>query len=215
MTLILGKRGVLDQIITSVVVLFAVVLLMGIYIIVTSAVGRVEEVKARPTSQATVMSRTILELFLADSVDIDGQKKLVKDAVVDSFGKYRLRERDGVPRSEAIAIFKPFEELFDREYSCNGQNELLLIAIPVTAGELGSTPGKIAYLDYPLRKWSTSGEGLPRNLAENSANERDRLLYDLHNSFNIKDINNGGKDGYYFFHVKESAVLIVKVNKKC
>lgn len=218
----IDKKGVIDQIITSVIVLFAVFFLMAIFVIVSGNIGEITGTsnQAKALASGATGSRVLADLFLSDEMEIvstdemarGGQGKSivrVVDALTQRINYYRVREGSGVPQPEAIAIFKPLEDFFDKSYSCDGQNELLLIASSVKGDS------KSIYMEYPSKKWSKGGEGLMRSIGKGSGNERGKFLYDLHESVNYNDFKNGLKNGYYAYHLKDSAYIFIKENKKC
>lgn len=208
-----NKRGVIDQAITSVIVLFAVFFLMAVFVIVSGNIERITGTSgtAKALAEEEADSRVLADIFLSDEIEINGKKSLVAEAFTEAVSSYRARELNNAPQDYATGIFRQALLYFDQKYSCGQQNELLLIADAVK-GTVIDPSTKKSYIEYPSAKWP-DGKA-PRYLESWTEKERDKFLYELHKAASTTSLR-GGVNGYYVYNLKDSAYLFIKENKKC
>ncbi len=205
------KRGQIDQVITSVIVLFAVFWLMVLFVNVSANIGKVketvfgrenEEVPAFSSSAEEANSRALLDFFLNDDVLINNENVKVGEALTRFIDLLRGAPNNEVPVSEREAFLIPIEELFDKSYSCSEKNELYLV--------MDSSGGRLLHLDYPDRRFSKASDGLARVIFADSDREKDSLLYSLFSAEKSEDTK-----GYAVFKLEGNARIYIKENVRC
>ena len=206
-----GKRGQIDQVITSVIVLFAVFWLMVLFVNVSANIGKVkesvfgrenEEVPAFSSSAEEASSRAMLDFFLSDDVIINNESVKVGEALTRFIELLREAPNNEVPVSEREAFLIPLEELFDEAYSCSEKNELYFV--------MDSAGGRMLHLDYPDRRFSKPSDGLARVIFADSDREKDSFLYALFSVEKFEDTR-----GYAVFKLEGNARIYVKEKVRC
>ncbi len=126
------SRGQIDQLVSSIVVLILLVILMGLFVMLSSSFGVVNKVLSSGESSNVfnfdadaVGSRVLGDLFLTDYVtlkDKDGKDTTlsVRDAIVEMNEK-RLAGEDYMAYSQVL------ENLFKKSYSCDDKNSLAIV----------------------------------------------------------------------------------------
>lgn len=120
------KRGQIDQILTSVIVLFVVFVLMVFFVIVSSNVGSVGDLIGQDSEASSsvphvekVESRVLLDTFLSDTVLIDNRQISIRDLAI-----HAATTSD---EAQATLYAQEVESLFNTKYSCGGNNRFVLI----------------------------------------------------------------------------------------
>jgi len=156
----INKQGQIGQIVTSVVIIFVVFFLMLIFVIVSSNIAGVLgllEKGAGPgevvaDSSQAIGSRVLMELFLSDQVEIDGEKVLVIDALerIYNLGKSNL--------VGWLDIAEVLEEKFAEDYSCNGENILIFSRLVASPGGFGGAEFSIESYKVFIRYIEAEGD---------------------------------------------------------
>ncbi len=150
------KRGQIDQILTSVIVLFVVFVLMVLFVVISSNIGSLRQTfsfsRDAPihlfSSQQAVNSRVMADLFLSDTVIIDGSRVPVTDAfeiVSKAVQAYSVNDK------KALSTLNALQTLFESRYSCGGVNHFsFMVKNPMGSSKIGSY---WMYIDYPVLSW--------------------------------------------------------------
>lgn len=151
------KRGQIDQILTSVIVLFVVFVLMVLFVVISSNIGSLRQTfsfsRDTPVNlfgppQEAVNSRVMADLFLSDSVLIDGSHVSVTDAfeiVSKAVQTYSVNDK------RALDTLNALQTLFENQYSCGGVNHFsFMVRNPIGSSKIGSY---WMYVDYPVLSW--------------------------------------------------------------
>jgi len=204
----MNNKGQIGQIITSLVILFVVFFLMLIFVIVSGNIAGVLgllEKDARPgefvaPSSQAIGSQVLMELFLTDSVEINGENFLVVDA---------LREIIDADEDRAKILAQAIQDMFHEDYSCEEKNVLLLVKY-TTCGLRGD-PCALSYLDYPNIR-----------VNENNFPAREGEVIGYSEIFGSYPQNKEGeKEGYYTKSIGKTSkfgeefLLTIKENVRC
>ena len=111
----MNRLGVIDQIITSIIVLFVAFFLSVIFVTISSGVAKVAGIEGGDAPLASKVadadSGVLTDLFLSDYVVVDAGKISVKDALI------ALAQGIGDDNYKSAII-----NVFDEKYSCGGKN---------------------------------------------------------------------------------------------
>ncbi len=158
----MNSHGQIDQIITSIIVVFVAIFLSGVFLGVSSNVAQVAGYSSTNLSASTLEnkgnSRALLDVFVTDSV-------LIKDELVRVYDALPL-----LAGPEGLVISQEIESLFEQRYSCGGLNAF---AIRVLDSFSRSTRGTdvsfegtrvTTYIDYPFQHVSSESFGLSEDI---------------------------------------------------
>jgi hypothetical protein len=142
----IGKKGLAGQIIMSVVIVFAVFFLMLVFVIVSSNIAGVLGIleKDKVDEEFTVLSQerinswVLMDLFLSDSVKINGKEIGVQRALMRFIGEDEKPEPGSFPGAELRQVLI---DKFSEGYSCDGKNSVIF--------EQSGPAGKLIILKYP------------------------------------------------------------------
>lgn len=152
------KRGQIDQIITSVLALFIVFILMVIFFVISSNIGknRYTADSKKDTSdfliyspKEAVASRAMHDLFLTDRITLSSGEKL---STIEGFETVsKAIQSYSVGDARALAILDALQVLFNSRYSCGGVNHFtFMVRNPSGSASIGSY---WMYIDLPTREW--------------------------------------------------------------
>jgi len=172
------KRGVIDQTITSIIVFFGVFFLMAIFVIVSGNIGKIvgSSQRAEISINEEIGSRVLMELFLADEVEIEGKIMSVKEALDELFSIEKIVNNEVLKK-----LTTALRDKFDKEYSCSGVNKLYigirreLRDDTMRANFLGYS-FVAYYLDYPLYADETDGLNICDGPCKNVPNKDSYIL---------------------------------------
>ena len=134
------RRGQIDQTITSVLVLFAVIFLMALFTYFTSSLRVVQDrtdikFETHPVERAAASS-ALLHSFLSDSFMFEGEEVNVLEnlnSISSAVDEYRVGDVD------ALALLDATHDYFVEEYSCGGKNSfVVLMKNPGGSAKIGS-----------------------------------------------------------------------------
>ena len=203
------RRGQLDQIITSVIVLFAVFWLMVLFVNISANIGKVEKVISGNNLDAEKFSspikraesRALLDMFLSDDIEIAGEKVNVREVL-----SALVAADSASDKTQAPNFAKGIEKLFAEDYSCNGRN-VLIVAIPdgfTSGGYLGKeeeTYEKVTvYINYPVER----AEEFPRV----------RLVYDAGSVGGVYGSYESSEEAFANYRV-DNAIVWVRGGLRC
>lgn len=146
------RRGELDQIITTPIVLILCVVIMGIFFFLSNTLFLVSSPSSDTAylfQSGNIESQSLRDTFLHDEVE----GILVEDYLISHIDSLK---RSQLPIDEYSTIFSPLEILLNRSYSCNGQNAFFFA--------IRNTNYLNVYLDFPQRQWIKDRQGLPLSL---------------------------------------------------
>lgn len=111
------RMGQIDQIITNLVVFFAVFFLMFIFVVVSGNIGALRINDKIDSVSYPIAEKIILESFLIEEIDYEGGI-----FVVEAF-----QNISRVSKDEKIVLAKMIEERFQEVYSCGDRNKLAFL----------------------------------------------------------------------------------------
>lgn len=122
------RRGQIDQTITSVLVLFAVIFLLALFTYFTSSLRIVQDrtdiVFENHSVENAAASSALLHSFLSDSFISKGERVNVLEALGDissAVDEYRVTDAD------AISLLEAMHKYFVEEYGCGGKNSFVVL----------------------------------------------------------------------------------------
>lgn len=152
----MNSHGQIDQIITSIIVVFVAIFLSGVFLGVSSNVAQVAGYSS--TSHDFIAhydsgaSRAIFDTFLTDTISIGQEEVLVKDSFsIISEAIYSERTFEDARATAALhALYTRFKE----NYSCESSNRLIfLIKSPYENDPKGTY---WSYIHSPTRDFSSA-----------------------------------------------------------
>lgn len=162
-----NRRGVIDQTITSVIVIVVAVFLSVLFVIVSNNIALIKGTGAEMSYSDEVgsgQSRAVLEAFIGEKIRVDGDELSVKDALGNFQSNFGTL---GNGRDEWQRQLTPIERVFGEKYGCGEKNKMVFIIPPASGSGVHSV-----YLHYPERRWGSGGEGLPVSVRIESPHTR-------------------------------------------
>lgn len=148
------RRGQIDQIITSILVVVFAFFLSGLFILVSSNIAYIFREPPQPLlpgngEPSEAESSALLDLFLSDSVELEGELISVREL----FSRFESNP----------SVYTPaLERLFAEHYSCAGSNVLVVVLEKEYSPRGSRTDDEYGfvdvtfYIDYPRQ----SGTGV-------------------------------------------------------
>ncbi len=152
----ISTRGQIDQIITSIIVVFVAIFLSGLFLGVSSNIAQVAGVGTSTsplvTHYDTGASRAYFDLFLSEELSIAQERVSVRDSFsVISNAVYSERDFEDVRASLALeALYTRFNDV----YACDGSHRFVfLVKDPSGSAQRGTY---WSYINYPARTFSST-----------------------------------------------------------
>lgn len=133
------RKGAIGQLITTLPVLVLTVLLMGTFVFIMSGYASVVGIdrtrESATFSPSSVRAEAMLNVFLGDSVGVNGQNMAVQQALTQASELYWKYKDSSKPEEQRA--YTPYalivERAFVERYACAGRNSLVVLS-PFSSG---------------------------------------------------------------------------------